>query len=166
MEDVEDATSQNDDNDMTCSDKSENIAIEHYECCHKPLPEYTNVDSLREVHDALGFLKDGVVTQKHVFLEEKGDSKMRHCIKLINGELYLFCNVKTKEEFVEENNRAFKEASAVEVDDRIPDSSRLTQSPQLHDQVVSFDKDFESFVDGLTLPMNEEQLYRHQKSQF
>jgi hypothetical protein len=31
----------------------------------------------------------------------------------------------------------------------------------LQDQVVSFDKDFESFVDGLTLPMNEEQLYRH-----
>ena len=30
--------------------------IEHYECCHKPLPEYTNVDSLREVHEALGFI--------------------------------------------------------------------------------------------------------------
>ena len=26
----------------------------------------------------------------------------------------------------------------------------------LQDSVVSFDKDFESFVDGLTLPMNEE----------
>jgi hypothetical protein len=67
---------------------------------------------------------------------------------------------------VEENNRAFKESSAVEVDSRIPDSAKHSQNPQLHDQVVSFDKDFESFVDGLTLPMNEEQLYRHQKSQF
>ena len=80
---------------MNSSDKGEHFAIEHYECCHKPLPEYTNVDSLREVHDALGFLQGGSITNRHVFLEEKGVPNIRHCIKLINGELYLFCNVKT-----------------------------------------------------------------------
>ena len=41
--------SENDDDDSSQT-------IEHYECCHKPLPEYTNVDSLREVHEALGFI--------------------------------------------------------------------------------------------------------------
>ena len=32
--------------------------------------------------------------------------------------------------------------------------------------VLSLAADFKTLVEGLTLPMNEEQLYRHQKSQF
>ena len=44
------------------------LVIEHYECCHKPLPEFSNIDTLSEVHHALGFLPEP--SFKQVLLEE------------------------------------------------------------------------------------------------
>jgi len=32
--------------------------------------------------------------------------------------------------------------------------------------MLSLNQDFKTLIEGLTLPMNEEQLYRNQKSQF
>lgn len=85
------------------------MIIEHYECCHKPLPEFSNIESLSQVHYALGFLPDP--THKEVLLEEidsdeedniedgpKPD-KIIHCIKVMNGELFMFCNIKTRAQF-------------------------------------------------------------------
>lgn len=46
----------------------QSLQIEHYECCHKPLPEFSNIESLSVVHHALGFLPDP--TQREVLLEE------------------------------------------------------------------------------------------------
>ena len=55
------------------NDQDEQLAIEHYECCHKPLPEFSNIDTLSEVHHALGFLPEP--SFKQVLLEE-----------IVNGE--------------------------------------------------------------------------------
>ena len=44
------------------------LIIDHYECCHKPLPEYSNIESLSMVHHALGFL--GENSFKQVLLVE------------------------------------------------------------------------------------------------
>lgn len=77
--------------------------IEHYECCHKPLPLNTNLETLSQVHHALGFLKDGQTgTVKQIFLEEifedsDEETAERHCLKLINGELFLFCKINTRD---------------------------------------------------------------------
>ncbi len=78
--------------------------IEHYECCHKPLPEFSNIESLSLVHYALGFLPEP--SSKEVLLQEIDSDddelpeprpgKVLHCIKVINGELFLFCNIKTR----------------------------------------------------------------------
>lgn len=84
--------------------RSQSLEIEHYECAHKPLPEYSNISSLSEVHHALGFLPDP--TCREVLLEEIDSdeddnsmikaTKVLHCIKVINGELVMFCNIKTR----------------------------------------------------------------------
>ena len=50
------------------NEQEEQLAIEHYECCHKPLPEFSNIDTLSEVHHALGFLPEP--SFKQVLLEE------------------------------------------------------------------------------------------------
>lgn len=50
------------------SEQEDQLGIEHYECCHKPLPEFSNIDTLSEVHHALGFLPEP--SFKQVLLEE------------------------------------------------------------------------------------------------
>jgi hypothetical protein len=98
------------------NDESKNtLIIEHYECCHKPLPEFSNIESLSLVHHALGFLPEP--SKKEILLEEIDSdeedidaetavkqvqnlqNKIIHCIKVINGELFLFCNIKTRRQF-------------------------------------------------------------------
>ena len=109
------------------SEESQSLVIEHYECCHKPLPEFSNIESLSLVHYALGFLPEP--SHKEVLLEEidsdeeddqpaaieKPKNKIIHCIKIINGELFLFCNIKTRKQYKEQNAEAFKCASSCEV---------------------------------------------------
>ena len=95
----------------------EELVIEHYECCHKPLPEFSNIDTLSEVHHALGFLPEPsfkqvlleeiVTNEDEVAQNEKGQiekapvDKAIHCLKVINGELFLLCNIRTRSEFIE-----------------------------------------------------------------
>lgn len=77
--------------------------IEHYECCHKPLPLSTNLETLSEVHHALGFLKEGQSSDvqqlvlEEIFEDSDDETAQRHCLKLIQGELFLFCNVNTRD---------------------------------------------------------------------
>ena len=112
-------------------DQEDHLIIEHYECCHKPLPEFSNIDTLSEVHHALGFLPEP--SFKQVLLEEitpieddlvKSDSpkveratedKVVHCLKVINGELFLLCNIRTRQDFIKQNLSSFDEASCIEV---------------------------------------------------
>lgn len=63
------------------------------------------------MHYALGFLPEP--KHKEVLLEEidseddedeaNQKEKIIHCIKVINGELFLFCNIKTRAQFMEAN---------------------------------------------------------------
>jgi hypothetical protein len=69
----------------------------------------------------------------------------------MNGDVFCFCNVNTRDQFLAINQAAFEEASCCIGQGQI--------TPLVHD-------DIKTLVDGLTLPMNEDQLYRHQKSQF
>ena len=48
------------------------LIIDHYECCHKPLPEYSNIETLSMVHHALGFLPEP--SYKQVLLVEVSSS--------------------------------------------------------------------------------------------
>ena len=108
------------------------LIIDHYECCHKPLPEYSNIETLSMVHHALGFLPEP--SFKQVLLVEVSSSdppglefnatdditqwdRAIHCLKVIHGELFLLCNIRLRSEFINYNRRAFREASFVEVPD-------------------------------------------------
>lgn len=130
--------------------------VEHYECCHKLLPLNTNIEALTLTHHALGFLKNNQPSDvKQIYLEEvfedsDDETGERHCLKLMNGDLFCFCNINTRDQFIAINQNAFDEASCVSG----------------HKAPASIKEDVKSLVDGLTLPMNEDQLYRHQKSQF
>jgi hypothetical protein len=104
-----------DDNAYKNDESKNSLIIEHYECCHKPLPEFSNIESLSLVHHALGFLPEP--SKKEILLEEIDSdeediddeaavkqvqnlhNKIIHCIKVINGELFLFCNIKTRSQF-------------------------------------------------------------------
>ena len=128
----------------------EQLVIEHYECCHKPLPEFSNIDTLSEVHHALGFLPEP--SFKQVLLEElvgldddlsllPGDAgpdhvqkrsaatKAVHCLKVINGELFLLCNIRTRGEFIDQNLAAFEEASCIEVSMPVPGAAQPQGQP-------------------------------------
>ena len=108
------------------------LVIDHYECCHKPLPEYSNIDTLRTVHEAFGFLSEPsykqallveVTNSDPASLEFKPDDDITkwdraiHCLKVINGEIFLLCNIRLRSEFINYNKRAFQEASFIEVPD-------------------------------------------------
>lgn len=108
------------------------LVIDHYECSHKPLPEYSNIQTLSLVHHALGFLPEP--GQKQVLLVEVTSSdppnlefnpnddpftwdRAIHCLKVIHGELFLLCNIRLRSEFINYNKSAFAEASCIEVPD-------------------------------------------------
>jgi hypothetical protein len=137
---------------------TETTPIEHYECCHKLLPPNTNIEALTTTHEKLGFLEAGQPGKvKQIYLEEvyeDSDDEIgeRHCLKLMNGELFCFCNINSRDQFLAINQAAFDEASCC-----IPAQQSVSQSVK---------EDVRTIVEGLTLPMNEDQLYRHQKSQF
>jgi hypothetical protein len=145
----------------------QSLQIEHYECCHKPLPEFSNIESLSVVHHALGFLPDP--TQREVLLEEidsdededviQKPSKQIHCIKVINGELILFCNIKTRSQF--KTQPAFAQAASCEIT-----LDNWEKQPTMQNNILPVELDIKGLVDGLTLPMTEEQLGRNQKTQF
>ena len=169
-------------NKPKATQQNNELIIDHYECCHKPLPEYSNIETLSMVHHALGFLPEPSFKQV-LLVEVSSDDppglefnlneditqwdRAVHCLKVIHGELFLLCNIHLRSEFINYNRRAFKEASFIEV----PDPSSLTTAehkPKAETNngpkgggVLSFDSDFRTVVEGLTLPMNEEQLYRH-----
>ena len=87
---------------------------------------------------------------EEIFEDSDDETSERHCLKLINGELFQFCNVNTRDQYIAINQNAFEEASCVSGHQV---SSRIKE-------------DVRSLVEGLTLPMHEDQLYRHQKNQF
>jgi len=135
--------------------------IDHYECCHKPLPEFSSIESLSQVHHSLGFLPDP--TTKETYLEEVGsDGKAvpgtKHCFKIINGELFLFCNIKTRKQFIEANSDAFDFASSIEIDAQQPPKTATQEASQNTNSnaTLSISKDISTLIEGLTLPMNEE----------
>jgi hypothetical protein len=111
-------------------------------------------------------------THKEVLLEEidsdeDDDERVRpnkiiHCIKVINGELILFCNIKTRSQFNAQNEETFKAATCCEV--------TLEEAPErqatMKNDVLPVELDIKALVDGLTLPMNEDQLGRNSKSHF
>jgi len=83
--------------------------------------------------------------------------------------LFLLCNIHLRSDFINYNRRAFQEASFIEV----PDPNSIATNEHKIEAlgngpkgagVLSLDSDFRNIVEGLTLPMNEEQLYRHQRS--
>lgn len=158
---------QEEDNPYQAEPEKQSLIIEHYECCHKPLPEFSNIENLSLVHYALGFLPEP--TSKEVLLEEidsdEEDSPVQepktdriiHCIKVINGELFLFCNIKTRAQFKTQNQETLQTASSCEV--VIAPGHEKTQP--MHQNNLSLSHDFKMLVDSLTLPMNEDQLYRN-----
>ena len=82
------------------------------------------------MHHALGFLPEPGV--KQVLLVEVSGSEPQtlqlspnedlftwdraiHCLKVIHGELFLLCNIRLRQEFINYNKSAFREASFIEV---------------------------------------------------
>ena len=55
--------------------------------------------------------------------------KAVHCLKVINGELFLLCNIRTRGEFIDQNKAAFDEASCIEVSMPIPGASQPQGQP-------------------------------------
>ena len=51
--------------------------------------------------------------------QAQGD-KAIHCLKVINGELFLLCNIRTRSEFINQNLPSFESASCIEVNMPIP----------------------------------------------
>ena len=98
------------------------LVIDHYECCHKPLPEFSNIESLSMVHHALGFIPEPSFKQvllveltpsdSHdiVFNEDEDITQWDraiHCLKVIHGELFLLCNIRLRRDFIDYNKKAF-----------------------------------------------------------
>jgi hypothetical protein len=100
------------------------------------------------VHNALGFLENGQLgSVKQIVLEEiyqdsDDETGERHCLKLLNGDLFCFCNINSRDQFLAINQAAFDEASCC-----ITGASVVSQQVQ---------EDVNTIVDGLTLPMNED----------
>ena len=67
-------------------------------------------------------------------------------MKLIHGELFLFCNINTRDQFLSVNMSAFENASSCIVGGKV---DPVTETDVRH------------LIEGLFLPMNEDQLYRH-----
>ena len=95
----------------------EQCPVEHYECCHKLLPLNTNIEALTIAHHALGFLQNnqaGPVKQlylEEIFEDSDDETQERHCLKLMNGDIFCFCNTNTRDQFLAINQAAFDEAS-------------------------------------------------------
>lgn len=79
---------------------------------------------------------------EEVFEDSDEENAERHCIKLINGELFMFCNIHSRDQFLSINMSAFEAASSCEVGAK--STARETESDVRH------------LIDGLFLPMNED----------
>ncbi len=82
---------------------TEQTQVEHYECCHRLLPLYTNIEAFSDILHVLGFLQSGQPgTVKQIYLEEvfedsEDETTEMHCVKILNGELFCFCNIQTRD---------------------------------------------------------------------
>ncbi len=83
---------------------------------------------------------------EEIFEDSEDETTEKHCLKILDGQLFCFCNVSTRDQFLAINQAAFDEASCCTADKYV---SNVVES------------DLKALVDGLTLPMKEEQLYRH-----
>lgn len=95
----------------------------------------------------LGFLSNGQLgTVKQVYLEEvfedsEDETTEIHCLKILDGQLFCFCNIHTRDQFLAINHAAFEEASCCPVNKPVS---------------ATVETDLKALVDGLTLPMNED----------
>lgn len=95
----------------------------------------------------LGFLSNGQLgTVKQVYLEEvfedsEDETTEIHCMKILDGQLFCFCNIHTRDQFLAINHAAFEEASCCPVNKPVS---------------ATVETDLKALVDGLTLPMNED----------
>jgi len=95
----------------------------------------------------LGFLENGQpgtvkqIQLEEVFEDSEDETTEVHCLKILNGELFCFCNIQTRDQYLAVNHAAFEEASCCTANKKI---SQL------------IDSDLNTLVDCLTLPMNED----------
>ena len=48
---------------------------------------------------------------EEIFEDSEDETSEKHCIKLIEGQLFCFCNVSTRDQYLAINQTAFDEAS-------------------------------------------------------